>query len=206
MEVSRRWRASARAQYGPCMTPPRVSCAGSGGWDPQEIAVPVAVDCVGHGDLAPWNLVFDGDQMVRLIDFDFVGPSNRVWDFAYLAYHLVPCHPTEHLPGSDGAANRTAAAGCGSSLPPTTRPTAGTAGRLRGDPAARHGRPHQRPILDGDPAFDVHRDHDYVAGSRAAATSILTYALADPSGSRGGSRSANNQLAGSLGSASPSSS
>ena len=38
-----------------------------GGWDRQEVTVPAVIDCIGHGDLAPWNLIFDGDQVTGII-------------------------------------------------------------------------------------------------------------------------------------------
>jgi hypothetical protein len=37
-------------------------------WHGQEVAAPVVIDCVGHHDLAPWNIVFDGTEVVGLID------------------------------------------------------------------------------------------------------------------------------------------
>lgn len=45
-----------------------------------------------HNDLAPWNLVLDGDRLV-FIDWDGAGPSTRLWDLAYAALsfgHLFP--------------------------------------------------------------------------------------------------------------------
>ncbi|GLY99814.1 aminoglycoside phosphotransferase family protein [Actinoplanes sp. NBRC 103695] len=70
-----------------------------GQWVPHDLVTPVAVDCVGHGDLNPGNLLFQHDQIVGVIDFDTAGPSNRVFDLALLAHHLVPLHHTDALPG-----------------------------------------------------------------------------------------------------------
>jgi Ser/Thr protein kinase RdoA (MazF antagonist) len=44
-------------------------------------------------------LLFDGDQVAGSIDFDTAGPSNRAFDLALLAHHLVPLHPTAALAG-----------------------------------------------------------------------------------------------------------
>lgn len=49
---------------------------------------PVEVVC--HNDVAPYNMVFRDHQLVGLIDFDAASPGPRIWDFAYLAYRLVP--------------------------------------------------------------------------------------------------------------------
>lgn len=66
-------------------------------WQSYEIARPATYDCVGHHDLAPWNVVFDGTEVRGIIDWDVAGPSNRVWDLAYAAHQFVPFHPTPDL-------------------------------------------------------------------------------------------------------------
>lgn len=43
-----------------------------------------------HNDFAPYNMVFDQTHLVGVIDFDTASPGPRVWDFAYMAYRLVP--------------------------------------------------------------------------------------------------------------------
>jgi hypothetical protein len=47
---------------------------------------PAEVIC--HGDVAPYNCVFDGAQPVGLIDFDTAHPGPQTWDVAGAAY---PC-------------------------------------------------------------------------------------------------------------------
>lgn len=48
---------------------------------------------VAHGDVAPWNLVFDGDRVVGLLDWDFAGPNVPAYDVAYAAWTCVPLEP-----------------------------------------------------------------------------------------------------------------
>ncbi len=67
------------------------------GWGGYEVSVPAVVDCIGHHDLAPWNIVFDGEAVVGIIDWDSARPSNRAWDLAYVAHQFVPLHPPAGL-------------------------------------------------------------------------------------------------------------
>ncbi len=48
----------------------------------QVIIPPDRQDLVVHHDLAPWNLIRDGDRWV-FIDWDNAGPGSRLWDLAY---------------------------------------------------------------------------------------------------------------------------
>jgi aminoglycoside phosphotransferase (APT) family kinase protein len=50
--------------------------------------LPVEIVC--HNDFAPYNVVFDGDGPVGVIDWETAAPGSRVWDVAYAAYRFVP--------------------------------------------------------------------------------------------------------------------
>jgi aminoglycoside phosphotransferase (APT) family kinase protein len=43
-----------------------------------------------HGDIGPWNVVWDGLVPVGLVDFDFAGPGDPLEDVAYALEHTAP--------------------------------------------------------------------------------------------------------------------
>ena len=65
---------------------------------------PVEVIC--HNDVAPYNLVFTEGRAIGLIDFDFASPGPRLWDFAYLAYRIVPLTAVDVGDGFDPSHRR----------------------------------------------------------------------------------------------------
>jgi hypothetical protein len=53
-------------------------------------SVPAEIDCIGHNDLGPYNVVYDGARVAAIIDWDFAAPSSRAWDLCYAAHRFVP--------------------------------------------------------------------------------------------------------------------
>lgn len=64
---------------------------------------PVEVIC--HNDFAPYNMVFRNQRFAGVFDFDAASPGPRIWDFAYLAYQLVPLIEGLGDGKGDGATN-----------------------------------------------------------------------------------------------------
>lgn len=49
-----------------------------------------------HGDPGPWNVVWDGDEAIGLIDWDFLHPGSRLDDVAYALRWFAPARSDEH--------------------------------------------------------------------------------------------------------------
>jgi hypothetical protein len=58
-------------------------------------------EIICHNDVGPYNVVWR-ERIVRLLDWDFAGPAEPVWDLAYTAWTFVPLHYPE-LARSAGA-------------------------------------------------------------------------------------------------------
>ena len=45
---------------------------------------------IGHNDIAPYNVCFDGDELVGVFDWDLAGPSTPLLELAFIAWNCVP--------------------------------------------------------------------------------------------------------------------
>ena len=64
------------------------------------VGAPRAGDVICHNDIAPWNIVFEGERQLALIDWDFAAPAPRAWDIAYALWRCVPLYGGEEFGGA----------------------------------------------------------------------------------------------------------
>jgi aminoglycoside phosphotransferase (APT) family kinase protein len=68
------------------------------GFEPPSVAAPWAFrsgpagpgEVVCHGDFGAWNVVWQGQRPVGLLDLDFAGPGDRLLDVAYALQYAAP--------------------------------------------------------------------------------------------------------------------
>lgn len=147
-------------------------------WHSYDLAAPAdnalsEIDCIGHHDLAAWNIVFDGTDVVGIIDWDAAGPSNRIWDLGYAVHQFVPFHPDADL------------AGWGWPTVPDRRRRLKLFAEAYGDldPAdlvdaavmrlISIGAFIDRAVRRGDPDFRLHGEQGHAAGYRRAAAAVI---------------------------------
>ncbi|RII13835.1 Phosphotransferase enzyme family protein [Streptomyces sp. YIM 130001] len=54
------------------------------------VDVPSDEESVCHGDFGPWNVVWQGNRPVGIIDWDFARPAPRMHDVAYALHYVAP--------------------------------------------------------------------------------------------------------------------
>ena len=58
-------------------------------WEPIDLT-PQPFEVLCHNDFAVYNIIFNKNKPVGIIDFDVAGPGPRRWDIAYTLYTCVP--------------------------------------------------------------------------------------------------------------------
>lgn len=58
-------------------------------WEPIDLT-PEPLEVICHNDFAIYNIIFDKETPVGIIDYDVAGPGPRLWDIAYTLYTCVP--------------------------------------------------------------------------------------------------------------------
>ncbi len=59
-------------------------------------AAKVPGQVIRHGDLGPWNTLWEGDTLTGLIDWDFAEPGEPLTDLAQMALYFVPLRGEDH--------------------------------------------------------------------------------------------------------------
>lgn len=47
---------------------------------------------IGHNDIAPYNICFEGDRLVGVFDWDMAGPTTPVLELGFIAWNCVPLY------------------------------------------------------------------------------------------------------------------
>ncbi|MCY9591913.1 aminoglycoside phosphotransferase [Paenibacillus chitinolyticus] len=58
-------------------------------WQPFD-HTPQPLEVICHNDFAVYNIIFQHEKPIGIIDFDAAGPGPRLWDIAYTLYTCVP--------------------------------------------------------------------------------------------------------------------
>ncbi|MCM3616076.1 aminoglycoside phosphotransferase family protein [Sutcliffiella horikoshii] len=58
-------------------------------WKPID-NTPKSFEVLCHNDFAIYNIIFNNNKPVGIIDFDVAGPGPRLWDIAYTLYTCIP--------------------------------------------------------------------------------------------------------------------
>lgn len=63
-------------------------CFDPGGpWRFDEVEKPTVI---GHNDIAPYNVCFEGEELVGVFDWDLAGPTTPLLELAFIAWNCVP--------------------------------------------------------------------------------------------------------------------
>ncbi|WP_160031579.1 aminoglycoside phosphotransferase family protein [Paenibacillus sp. An7] len=58
-------------------------------WEPIDLT-PEPLEVICHNDFAIYNIIFDKEMPVGIIDYDVAEPGPRIWDISYTLYTCVP--------------------------------------------------------------------------------------------------------------------
>jgi hypothetical protein len=60
-----------------------------------QVGAPREGSVICHNDFAPYNMLFEHDEPVGLIDWDFAAPAPPEWDVAHALWRFIPLYPPE---------------------------------------------------------------------------------------------------------------
>jgi aminoglycoside phosphotransferase (APT) family kinase protein len=59
---------------------------------PWRFEAPPGADVIGHNDIAPYNVCFDGNSLVGVFDWDLAGPTTTLLELGFIAWNCVPLY------------------------------------------------------------------------------------------------------------------
>lgn len=59
---------------------------------PWRFEGPAAADTIGHNDIAPYNICFNGDTLAGVFDWDLAGPTTALLELGFIAWNCVPLY------------------------------------------------------------------------------------------------------------------
>ena len=130
---------------------------------------PLAESTIIHGDLAPWNIIVNGDHWT-VIDWDSAGPGRFVWEAAYSLHTFGLLWPESGLSDTDAVA-RIRAFGDGARL---ATPALVEVLRLVPIRTAAVAEMIERLASEGHPAFTLLQAEGHAQGWRAASDHVTT--------------------------------
>jgi hypothetical protein len=68
---------------------------------PWRFEAPPGADLIGHNDIAPYNLCFDGDTLVGVFDWDLAGPTTALFELGFIAWNCVPLYRRADVEDAD---------------------------------------------------------------------------------------------------------
>lgn len=69
---------------------------------PWRFEAPRGADLIGHNDIAPYNICFDGDVLVGVFDWDLAGPTTALLELGFIAWNCVPLYRRPRIDDPDG--------------------------------------------------------------------------------------------------------
>ncbi len=69
---------------------------------PWRFYPPPDADIVGHNDIAPYNVCFDGENLVGVFDWDLAGPTTVLFELGFIAWNCVPLYRRPDVDDPDG--------------------------------------------------------------------------------------------------------
>jgi hypothetical protein len=68
---------------------------------PWRFEGPPGADLIGHNDIAPYNICFNGDILIGVFDWDLAGPTTILFELGFIAWNCVPLYRRPDVADAD---------------------------------------------------------------------------------------------------------